>query len=199
MSALTDATPAERHRILAERFLAIADGVTDWQAPTPVKEWRALDIVEHLGWLPGMLAGMGVALVATDDPAHPAEPADPAAAVARLRAQTRAVQAMLDAPDADRAIDTTMFGSLPLSQVIDQFYSFDLFAHAWDLAKACGQPADLDADYAAGAYAGMSAMGTALHASGQFGTPQPVAADAPVQDKLIALIGRDPAWSPPGA
>ena len=62
--------------------------------------------------------------------------------------------------EADRVIDTQVFGVMPLSVVIDQFYNFDLFAHAWDLAKASGQDASLDEDYAAGAYAGMSAMGT---------------------------------------
>jgi len=39
-------------------------------------------------------------------------------------------------------------------------------------------------------------MGPALHESGQFGTPQPVADDASPQDRLIALIGRDPGWVP---
>jgi hypothetical protein len=35
-----------------------------------------------------------------------------------------------------------------------------------------------------------------LRASGQYGARVPVAADAPVQDRLIGFIGRDPAWSP---
>lgn len=184
MSELTDATTADRHRMLAERFLAIADGVQDWDAPSPVVEWTAADIVEHMSWLPGLLGSMGVELTVPEA----------GSALDRLRAQTQAVEALLAAPDADRLVDTHMFGMLPLTQVIDQFYCFDLFAHSWDLARASGQDAELDADYAAGAYAGMSAMGPALHESGQFGTPQPVADDAPPQDKLVALIGRDPHW-----
>jgi hypothetical protein len=39
-------------------------------------------------------------------------------------------------------------------------------------------------------------MGPALEASGQFGPPQPVGDDAPIQQRLIALLGRDPQWSP---
>lgn len=185
MSELTEATVAERHRILSDRFLGLAEGVQDWDGQTPVKEWRNRDVVEHLGWLPEMLAGMGVTL---DVPRHD----DP---VEQLRAQTSAVQELLDGPEADRVVDTHMMGQMPLSQVVDQFYNFDLFAHAWDLAKGSGQDIDLDEEYAAGAHQGMSAMGPALHASGQFGQPQPVADDAPAADRLIALIGRDPAWT----
>lgn len=185
MSALTDATPAQRHRILADRFAALIDGVQDWDAPSPVKEWTAAGVVDHMGWLPGLLATWDVQLVIPEAQGR----------AERFAAQTAAVQALLDGPEADRVIDTQVFGVLPLAVVIDQFYNFDLFAHAWDLAKASGQDASLDADFAAGAYQGMSAMGPVLHESGQFGTPQPVADDASPQDKLIALIGRDPAWT----
>ncbi|HHU09846.1 MAG TPA: TIGR03086 family protein [Intrasporangiaceae bacterium] len=186
MSQLTEATAAERHRILADQFLTLADGVADWEAPTPVKEWRAADIVEHMAWLPGMLQSMGATLDVppTDSPLD------------HLRAQTAAVQHLLDGPDGDREIDTNMMGVMPLRQVIDQFYNFDLYAHAWDLAKASGQRIELDADYATAAHAGLSAMGPALHESGQFGSPQPVADDASPQDRLIAYIGRDPSWAP---
>jgi hypothetical protein len=36
-----------------------------------------------------------------------------------------------------------------------------------------------------------------MRASGQFGPAVPVPDDAPVQDRLIGFIGRDPAWRPP--
>ena len=66
----------------------------------------------------------------------------------------------------------------------------------WDLARSQGLEVTFDEDWATGAFHGMSAMGPALHASGQFGTPQPVGEDAPIQDRLLALLGRDPHWSP---
>lgn len=186
MSELTDATPSQRHRVLAERFAALGANVHDWDAPSPVKEWRAVDVVEHLGWLPGMLSGMGVLL----------EVPQGGSVLERFRAQSEAVQSILDGPEATREVETRFMGVLPLAQVIDQFYTFDLFAHAWDLARASGQELELDEDYAAGAYAEMSAMGPALHESGQFGRPHPVAEDASSADRLIALIGRDPQWRP---
>ena len=36
-----------------------------------------------------------------------------------------------------------------------------------------------------------------LRSSGQYGAPVPVADDAPVVDRLMGFIGRDPAWAPP--
>lgn len=185
MSELTDTTAAERHRMLADRFLSIAEGVSDWDAPTPVKEWQTRDVIEHLAWLPGMLDGMGIDLQVpqADSPLD------------QLRAQTARVQEVLDGPEGSQVVDTQMFGQLPLAQVIDMFYNADLFLHAWDLARGSGQDLSLDEDYARATYEGMYGMGPALHASGQFGTPQPVADDASTQDRLIAYIGRDPAWT----
>lgn len=186
MSALTEYTTAERHRVLADRFAALIEGVSDWDAQSPVKEWKAGDIVDHLSWLPGLLGGMGVRL----------EVPDATGRAARFGAQTEAVHTLLTGPDGDRPIDTQMMGVMPLSQVIDLFYNFDVFAHSWDLAKASGQDIELDAEYAAGAYQSMSAQGPSLQATGHFGAPHPVADDASPQDKLLGLIGRNPDWTP---
>jgi hypothetical protein len=43
--------------------------------------------------------------------------------------------------------------------------------------------------------AGMEPMDEVLRQSGQYGPRVPVPDDADVQAKLIAFIGRDPAWS----
>lgn len=185
MSTFTDATPAERHRSAAARLVEIAEQVTDWDAVTPVTEWQARDVVEHLTWISGMLASRGVAL----DLPHLEDP------VAQTRAQADAVQALLDGPAASQVLDSPL-GAQPLADLIDRIYTFDVVAHGWDLARSQGQDVTFDEDYAAGALAGMSAMGPALHASGHFGTPQVVADDATTQERLLALIGRDPHWRP---
>ncbi len=183
---------ARRHAENAQRFLAIAEGVTDWSAPTPVKEWTARDVVDHLvTWFPGFLAGGSDLTI----PAGPAVADDP---VGAFRHQSSAVQAILDDPATTRRVfGSTMFGELPLAQVIDQFYSADVLMHRWDLAKASGQDPDLDEDVVKAMQAGMAAMGGALRASGQFGEEQPVGADATTVEKFIAFIGRDPSWEPP--
>lgn len=187
MSNLTEAAPAERHRHVAALFAGLIEGTTDWSAPTPVKEWRAGDIVDHLTtWPRQMLAVHGVELPeATGDRSQV------------FAAQTQAVQELLDDPEsAGRILCLGPMGDLPLAAVIDGFYSSDVFMHAWDLARATGQDAAFDRDSAVAMHAGLSAMGPALQASGQFGAPVPVAEDAEPIDRLMGLIGRDPLWQP---
>ena len=66
----------------------------------------------------------------------------------------------------------------------------------FDLARASGQDPELDEDYIAGAYAGMTGMADLIRGSGQFGVQQDVPADASVVEKFFAFIGRDPRWTP---
>jgi len=188
MSELTDAAPAPRHRLVAAHFADVIDGVRDWDAPSPVQEWKASDVVDHLtGWLPGFLDSF--AGVKLDVPAETADPRE------RFRAQASAVQALLDAPESGRLVDTHLFGTMPLERLIDQFYTADVFMHTWDLATASGQPSGLDPEWAAQMHEGMAAMGDALRQGGMFGPAVPVADDANPVDRLIGLIGRDPNWA----
>ncbi len=90
-------------------------------------------------------------------------------------------------------------GTHRLADAIDRFYSADVFMHSWDLARATGQEVELDADFAAQLLAGMAQMEDVLRSSGQYGAPVPVAADAPVVDRLVGFIGRDPGWTPPAS
>ncbi|NLJ52570.1 MAG: TIGR03086 family protein [Intrasporangiaceae bacterium] len=184
MSELTEATVADRHRLLAQQFIDLIDGTQDWDSQSPVPEWRAQDIVEHLAWLPSLLGSLGVDLdvAAIDSP------------VERFKAQTVRVQEILDGPEAGREINLPGMRRMTVTEAIDRLYNFDLYAHAWDLASATGQEHRLDEDYAVSAHQGMSAMGPALHESGQFGTPREVAEDAPASERLLGLIGRDPHW-----
>ncbi|HHV21295.1 MAG TPA: maleylpyruvate isomerase family mycothiol-dependent enzyme [Propionibacterium sp.] len=187
MSKLTEATPPERHRHVAAMFADLIEGTTDWAAPSPVKEWTAGDIVDHVTtWPREMLGAQGVQLP---------EPTGDRAET--FRVQTDAVQQLLEQPEAaGHLIDLGPMGQAPLAAVIDGFYSSDLFMHAWDLGKATGQSVELDEDSATAMHAGLSAMGPGLQASGQFGEPVPVAEDAHPVDRLMGLIGRDPGWQP---
>ncbi|HOT57104.1 MAG TPA: hypothetical protein PL014_08175, partial [Ornithinibacter sp.] len=67
MSQFTESSPADQHRVASDQLVAIADRVSDWDAPTPVREWVARDIPEHLTWLGGFLGGLGVSV---DIPHH---------------------------------------------------------------------------------------------------------------------------------
>jgi uncharacterized protein (TIGR03086 family) len=181
--------PAERHRAVAGVFTDRVEGVRDWDAPAPVDGWVARDVVDHLvTWFPGFLATGGVEL-----PAGPSVATDP---VAAWRHHSDAVQALLDAPDAGRPFTHPQVGEFPLDVAIERFYTADVFMHTWDLARASGQDDLLDASFAAELLSGMVPMEEVIRSSGQYGAAFPVPDDAPVQDRLLGFIGRDPSWRP---
>lgn len=183
-------TPASSHRDIAAIFSARVEGVRDWDAPAPVEGWTARDVVDHLvTWLPGFLAGGGVAL-----PSVPSIADDP---VAAWRAHADAVQALLESPRAAEDFTHPHAGTQVLGTVLENFYIADVFMHTWDLARATGQDDTLDPDRCAAMLAGMTPIEDMLRASGQYGPAVPVPDDAPVQDRLIGFIGRDPSWRPP--
>jgi len=176
-----------RHAELAARFATIADGVIDWEAPTPVPEWRARDVVTHLvTWLPGFLAGLGVGM----DPAAGDDP------VSLWRAHSAAVQAILDDPELAGRVVASPMGPRRLDETLDTFYLADVFMHRWDLARASGQDPEWDPATAAAMFEGMAPMRDVLAGSGQYGTPVILDDSHRPEDRLAALIGRDPAWRP---
>lgn len=183
-------TPAEHHASVAGTFSARVDGVRDWEAPAPVAGWVARDVVDHLvSWLPGFLAGGGITL----DVARPEAGDDP---VGAWHAHATAVQALLESPAADREFSHPQAGTHQLGVAIDRFYTVDVFMHTWDLARASGQDDHLDPDFCAELLTGMEPLDEMLRASGQYGPKVPVPDAAPVQDRLLGFIGRDPSWRP---
>lgn len=184
---------AQAHRTHAATFTDRVEGVTDWDAPAPVEGWTARSVVEHLlEWFPGMLA-------AGSDVRLPAGPDRQADLVADWRHQRDAVQAILDDPaTASTRYASPMVGEMALADMIDRFYTADVFMHTWDLARATGQPDRLDEPTASAMLAGMEPMEPMLRSSGQFGSARgPLREDADATDRLISFIGRDPSWARP--
>lgn len=185
--------PAEEHRAVAATFSARVRGVTadGWDAQSPVADWRARDVVDHLvEWFPGFLAsGSGIEL-----PPGPSTDEDP---VAAWDHHAGAVQAVLDDPATpERTFAHPRLPEMPLPQAISRFYTNDIFMHTWDLARATGQDDRLDADHCRELYEGMLPMDEVLRQSGQYGARVPVPDDAGWQAKMLGFIGRDPAWQP---
>jgi uncharacterized protein (TIGR03086 family) len=187
---LSEVAPAERHRLVAGRFGAVAAATDDWQAQTPVDGWVALDVVGHLvEWFPAFLAAGGVEL-----PPGPGVGDDPAGA---WEAQTAGVQALLDDPERSASSFIHPYaGTHRLEGAIDRFYTADVFMHTWDLARAAGIDADLDPEFCAVLVDGLGPMDEVLRASGQYGPRVAVAGDADPVTRLVGFIGRDPNWQP---
>lgn len=180
-------SPVDRHREVAGVFSDRVAATRDWEAPAPVAGWTARDVVAHLvDWFPGFLAAGGIAL-----PAGPAVADDP---VAAWQHQADAVQDLIEARG-DESFTHPYAGTHRLADAVDRFYTADIFMHTWDLSRASGQDHGLDQDFAATMLEGMRPIEEMLRTSGQYGEAVPVAADAPVVDRLIGFIGRDPSWT----
>ncbi len=179
---------AARFRVVEAGFGALVRSTTDWDAPAPVPGWTALDVVDHLvTWLTGLLGAHGVAL--------PGAPAD-AGPVARWQVHVAAVQALLDDPASrEHVVRDPHLPEMSLTQVVDRLWTTDVFMHTWDLARAAGRPVTLDPEHCAELLAGMEPLEEMLRASGQYGPRVDVPADADPQTRLVAFIGRDPAWT----
>lgn len=186
-------TVSQKHRSWAEGFTAVTEGVSDWDAPTPVAEWRARDVVRHLAqWLPGLLRSQGSTYNFGDLPSADEDPAR------TWRALRDAVQRLLDDPSsASEVLHTQMFGDLRADELVDRLYVPDVFMHTWDLARSSGQPHGLEEAESARMLAGLREIEDVIRSSGQFGDQQPVPADATPTEELMAFLGRDPRWTPP--
>ena len=181
---------AETFRRIAADFTGKVEGVDPegWSAEAPCDGWVARDVVRHLvEWVPWWLSeGTDHSLTITasvDD--------DPAAAWAELRDQ---LQAILDRPEAEQETfeSQTFGGAMPLGVATERFVTGDVLVHTWDLAKATGQDATIDEEFAASMYEGMLPMDAMLRQSGHFGPRVDVADDADPVTKLIAFTGRTP-------
>lgn len=179
-------SPAEQHAYDAGRFTALVEsaGPDDWDRPSPVQEWTARGVVEHLlEWLPGFLERTGTSV----------PPVDTSDLAGAWRQRADDVQQLIET-QGDVEFESPMFGRTTVAAAINQFYTADVWMHSWDLARALGQNPDLGEERCAQALAGMEPMEQVLRDSGQFGQRVDVPADASAQDRFIGFIGRDPYW-----
>jgi uncharacterized protein (TIGR03086 family) len=185
-------SPAQHHAHDAARLTGLVESASagDWVRPSPVAEWTALHVVKHLvDWSRAFLTGAGIELPALDVDVDP---------VAAWKQHVADIQSILDDPGG-RVLSNPHTGDKPVDEAIDQFYTADVWMHSWDLAKALGREPDLGEERCNAALRAMEPLEQMLRDSGQFGPAVPVADGACAQDKLMAFIGRDPAWHSEGS
>jgi len=167
----------------------------DMTARTPCTEWDTRALVNHvIGTL-----WLSEALLADSAPRYPMAPgglpaedlvgSDPAAAYAEGSA---AALAAAGAGDSLSRIHVTPLGNMP-GPVLAGFTTLDILVHGWDLAKATGQLTTLDQALAGHVldFAHQS-LATDESRAGRIGPAVPVSADAPVTDRLVGFLGRQP-------
>jgi uncharacterized protein (TIGR03086 family) len=71
----------------------------------------------------------------------------------------------------------------------------ELVVHGWDLARATGQDATWPEDAVAFAYDVAEQTAGKGRQMGIYGPPVPIAAEASIMDRLLAVTGRDPQWT----
>ncbi|MGH9138046.1 MAG: TIGR03086 family metal-binding protein [Acidimicrobiales bacterium] len=196
MNTLPDLEPAARG--LAD----LVRGVRDDQlgGPTPCPEYTLGDLVDHVDGL-----SLAFAAAATKDTGEIGSQR-PTPDASRLGDDwrdriPRELAALAEAwRDPGAWTGMTKAGGVDLPGEVAGLIALDeLVIHAWDLAKASGQPYDYDpASLAAvhGFVTQFSGPGQEAAREGLFGPVVAVPDDAPLLDRVIGLTGRDPAWSP---
>jgi uncharacterized protein (TIGR03086 family) len=166
--------------------------------PTPCPAYTLADLVEHVGGLT-----LAFTAAATKDVAELGGQA-PAGDASRLPEDWRSripqdLERLAEAwrdPDAWQGM--TRAGGVDLPGEVAGLVALDeLVIHGWDVAKASGQPYDVDPvtlDAVHGFVLQFSGPGQEELRAGLFGPVVEVPADAPLLDRVIGLAGRDPAW-----
>ncbi|RFA08750.1 TIGR03086 family protein [Subtercola boreus] len=161
--------------------------VVDWSAPTPDTDWNTHQLVQHVieeqQWVPLLLAGRTI---------REAQPL-----IARLgddliaewhKYSTAAASAWSKA-DREAPVHVS-YGTIPAHEYLREQVS-DVTIHTWDLARATHSSDTLAPALVEAVYTVFEPQKDTLEASGLFASPVPVAGDAPLQTRLLALTGRD--------
>ena len=176
---------AATYRRRAQAFEALIEGTPAdrWSSPSPCDGWSARDVVAHVVDFSAQVLGekAGVPAPAFSDFGDP---------LAAFRAALDSVVAVLEDPATPPKVASYIHWSL----------SFDLPQHGWDLAVATGQDTTMDpaeVELLWGALTGDPRNWDWQRANGWYGAPVRVPADAPLQDRVLGFLGRDPAWTAP--
>jgi len=189
-----------RYRRRAELFEQTVAGVdrASWDNPSPCSEWTARDVVGHIIDMHAVM----VRPAGRELSPAPALADDPLGAFRAARADVEAVLA--DADLAASECDTPM-GRMSIAQHIGDVMSADLVLHRWDLARAVGADDTIDPDEVTRMWPEIEQTPEEMRIPDHFGPgivvfgPEfPVPGDAPLQERLLGKIGRDPHWSSAG-
>src|ERR1700684_1402439 len=175
----------------------VVDSVTptEFGGPTPCGEWDVQALLNHvILWssysLERRAHGESAApeLMERDFAAAPGFAAD-------YRAQLdRALAAWADPAVWDRELD--VMGAKTPAANVGALMIAELVLHGWDLAAATGQEYAVSDRAAEAALRAVEANAEMYRQYKGFADPVQAAADAPILDRVLALSGRDRAWTP---
>ena len=179
---------ADRYRHLSARLTELVGSVPSlaWANPSPCEGWSAREVVGHLVETEAAMLDR-VAL-------NPGDILDLSDTFTAWPAVSALIQQALDNPAKAATTYDGFFGPTTFEATIDQFYSFDLVVHTWDIARATGQLSyeAISAEEIERATAAVAAFGDNARVPGILGPEVAVGPDADAQTRLIGLLGRHP-------
>jgi uncharacterized protein (TIGR03086 family) len=166
---------------------------TDLDRTTPCASWNVRDVVNHIVGGTAFFAELAEKGTVTDRAGETDWTATDFAAA--FRREAGRLVAAFRAPDAMSKPMKMSFGELPGSVCV-WIAAGDIFTHGWDLAKATGQPTDLEPDVAARLLAQIEPIlpedMRGPDGEAAFGPRVGIADSAPAADRLAAFEGRHP-------
>lgn len=180
--------------------LAVVSNVTaaHLRRPTPCAEWTLRELLEHL-----IVQHLGFAAAADRNGADPAAWQPPPLGEDPAATHAAAAERLLAAFAADGVLArefqfpaSITRQTFPGSQAI-KFHFLDCVVHTWDVARSLGLPVEFDAgvlDEALTLARGFPDGETRLAPGAPFGPSVAAPAAAGSLDRVVALLGRSPAW-----
>jgi uncharacterized protein (TIGR03086 family) len=182
----TSGGPTSLYRAATTRAIVVVEAANedqlDW--PTPCSEWTVQQLIDHL------VGGTEYLLAA-------AAGRQPAAVQGATGADyRRGVQQVLTAVLAPGVMERLCVSPLgfdwPLAQAVGGTF-MDVLIHTWDLARATGQDERLDPELVQACVAMfIPEMPNRGRQAGIIGPEVQIGADASAQDRLLAVMGRQP-------
>jgi uncharacterized protein (TIGR03086 family) len=191
-----DLTPATQR--LADLVARVRDD--ELSGPTPCPAYTLGDLIEHVG-----VMALAFRAAAEKDVASPYVNRTPAGDAAQLPADWRErIPADLTAlaqawakPDAWTGMTRIAKQDAP-AEMVGLTVADELVVHGWDVARAIGQPYSAEPELLGAAQTFLGLFASPDAPAGPevpFGPSRPVAGDSAPLDRVVALAGRDPAWT----
>jgi len=177
----------EHHLKACDGFsLIVGQGEGHWASSSPCPEWDARGVVEHV-------IGFHDVLLLRPMRAKPMRPKDDP--VARWAVTVPAIESAMDLAPLRRSDDPAGSSGVDLDRLLP-ILTVEVLVHTWDLARAIGVDPRLDPELCEISLGVVMPNDRSLRSSGMFGPAVAVPARADAGTRLVALLGRDPRWTP---
>ena len=168
--------------------------------PTPCPAYTLGDLIEHVG-------GLALAFTAAADKDVGRNAGQPPPGDASRLGEDWRMRIPRDLATLARAwrepaawTGMTMIAGMDApAEMVGLTAADELVVHGWDVARATGQPYASEPELLAAAESFLTQFASPDAPAGPevpFGPSRPVPAGAPELDRVVALAGRDPGWSP---